>query len=103
MLKRLSHGKTSGRVWILRFVLLCFIIFHAFGPFHSHATELEHSACAACQVAEHQALDVPQAGFAAFALVVLLCVLRFGKPRAVHYLEFLVRPQPRGPPSYRTS
>lgn len=103
MLRLLSHGKASLRVWILRFTLLCFIVFHAFGLFHKHATELEHSACAACQVAEHQALDVPEFGLTTFALASLLCVLRPWKPPAVHHLEFHVHPQPRGPPSYQTS
>ncbi len=103
MLRHLSHSKASGHVWIFRIALLCFIVFHAFGLFHSHATELEHSACVACQVAEHQALDVPQVGCATFTLMVSPCVLWLRKPCAVYYVEFLVRPQPRGPPSYQTS
>jgi hypothetical protein len=103
MLKRLSHGKADLRAWILRFTLLCFIVFHAFGLFHNHATALEHSACAACQVAEHQALDAPQIGLATSALASLSCVLRPWKPRAAHHLDFHVHPQPRGPPSSHTS
>src|SRR5258708_7892165 len=43
MPKHMSFGKHNLRVWVLQFVLLCFIVIHGFGLFHHHATEAEHT------------------------------------------------------------
>jgi hypothetical protein len=99
MPKHMSFGKHSSRAWILRFVLLCFIVFHGLGLFHNHATEAEHSVCVACQVADHQALDVPDASLAPlYFLLVLLFLILPWYPKVSPCLGFFNRPQPRGPP-----
>jgi hypothetical protein len=99
MPKKMSFGKHNMRVWILQFALLCFIVFHGLGLFHQHASEAEHSVCVACQVAEHQALDVPDASLAPqFFLLVLLFLILPWHPKVSPCLGFFNRPQPRGPP-----
>ena len=99
MTKHMNSAKHNLRVWILQFALLCFIVFHGLGLFHNHATEAEHSVCVACQVAEHQALDVPDASLAPlFFLLVLLFLILPWYPKVSSCLGFYNRPQPRGPP-----
>jgi hypothetical protein len=99
MAKQLKAGKHDLRIWILQFALLCFIVFHGLGLFHNHATESEHKVCVACQVAEHQALDAPDASLALlFFLLVLLFLIQTWYPKVLPCLGFFNRPQPRGPP-----
>ncbi len=99
MPKHMSFGKHNLRVWVLQFVLLCFIVIHGFGLFHHHATEAEHTMCVACQVAEHQALDVPDASLAPlFSLLILLFLILPWHPKVAPSQSFFNRPQPRGPP-----
>jgi hypothetical protein len=104
MPKNLSSEKHKMHTWILRFALLCFIVFHGLGLFHHHVTEAEHSVCVACQVAEHQALDVPDADLAPlFFLLVLLFLILPWHPKVSPRLGYFTRPQPRGPPLYLIS
>jgi hypothetical protein len=99
MIKQLNSAKHNFRVWILQFALLCFIVFHGLGLFHNHATEAKHSVCVACQVAEHQVLDVPDASLAPlFFLLVLLFLILPWYPKVSPCLGFFNLPQPRGPP-----
>ena len=99
MTKQKNSAKHKLRVWILQFALLCFIVFHGLGLFHNHATEAEHKVCVACQVAEHQAVDVPDASLAPlFFLLVLLFPILPWYPKVSPCLGFFNRPQPRGPP-----
>ena len=99
MPKHLSFGKHNMRVWILQFALLCFIVFHGVGLFHNHATEVEHQVCVVCQVAEHQALDLPDASLAPlFFLPVLLFLILPWYPKVSPCHGCFNRPQPRGPP-----
>jgi hypothetical protein len=99
MPKHMSFGKHNLRIWILGFALLCFIVFHGLGLFHNHATEAEHRVCVGCQVAEHQALDVPDAILAPlYSLLILLFLILPWYPKVSPCLGFFNRPQPRGPP-----
>jgi hypothetical protein len=97
MPKHPSHAKSNWRIWVILVALLCFVLFHGLGLFHHHAIQAEHDKCVACQVAEHQALDVPNVSFA--PLIVLLFLVLPWRPRAVPSVIVFTRPHSRAPPS----
>jgi len=95
-----NRAKYDWRTRVLWVALVCFVAFHGAGLFHHHATQAERDACVACQVAQHQALDVPEVGFAPlFALFVLLFAVPARQPRAVPTVLVFDRPHSRAPPS----
>jgi hypothetical protein len=62
MSNRPGQRRQRWRVWAVQFALLCLLCLHSIGLLHKHVTAAEHDACVACQVVDHQALDVPDAG-----------------------------------------
>jgi len=99
MSQRAHRRKLHPRVWIIQLALVCFVALHSLGLLHHHATAAEHGACVACQVVDHQASSVPEAGSA--PLVALLVWLLLGlpaRPDAPRGFEFFSRPHSRAPP-----
>ena len=100
MLKRPSHPQQSWRSWVVQLALLYFIALHSIGLLHHHVTAAAHDACLACQVVDHQPLDVPDAGSGLlYSLLILLCLALPWVPRVAPPLELFARPQSRAPPS----
>jgi hypothetical protein len=99
MLKRLSLTKHSMRTRIIQVALLCFIGLHSLGLLHHHVTVTEQDACLACQIVNHQALDVPDAasGLVLPLLALLFLVLPW-HPGAIPSLRIFNRPRSRAPP-----
>ena len=96
----LMHRKRGWRDWIIQFALLALLALHSVGLFHHHATAEEHDACVACQVADHQALDVPDVGIGpAVLLLVLLFLITPRHPRAPRCFRLFNRARSRAPPS----
>lgn len=91
--------KAALHSWITRFVLVLLLGLHSAGLFHHHATASEQIDCVACQVTDHQALDVPDAGAAApLALLVLLFFVSPWYPPAVRFTRQFSRALSRAPP-----
>lgn len=92
--------KATWNNWITRFVLVLLLGLHSAGLFHHHATADEQGNCVACQVTDHQALDVPNAAAAApLALLVLLFFVSPWYPPAVRFTRRFNRALSRAPPS----
>jgi hypothetical protein len=91
----------SGRVraWVVQVALLCFIGFHSLGLLHQHKSLAEHDACAACQLFDHQASNMPDAeSRLPLTLLVLLFVLLPWHLSAAPALLLFARPRTRAPP-----
>ncbi len=98
-LQRSRHPRQRWRGWVVRLALLFFIALHSIGLLHNHVTAAEHDACLACQVVDHQPVDVPDAGAGTLhALLVLLCLALPWIPRVARRLERFGRPHSRAPP-----
>jgi hypothetical protein len=99
MLKRPSLPKHSIRGRIIQVALLCFIGLHSLGLLHHHVTVTEQDACLACQIVDHQALDVPDtASGLLLPLFALLFLALPWHPGAIPTLRFFNRPRSRAPP-----
>jgi hypothetical protein len=96
---RPRQSRQRWRVWIIQIALLCLLALHSIGLLHKHATAAEYDACVACQVVDHQALDVPDAGGGALLAQWLLLFLVVPWHRGVVLAaELFRRPPSRAPP-----
>jgi hypothetical protein len=95
-----NRRKGGWRNWIIQFALLLLLALHSVGLLHHHATAEEHDACVACQVADHQALDLPDAGLGlSFSVLALLFLVSPWHPRAARCSKLFNRARSRAPPS----
>jgi len=100
MSKHPSHRLQRWRSWVVRLALLYFVALHSVGLLHAHATAADRDACLACQVVDHQSLDVPDAGPAPlYALLLLFYLALPWAPRVAPTLARFARPYSRAPPS----
>ena len=101
---RPGQRRQRWRVWVIQIALLCLLALHSIGLLHKHATAAEHGACVACQVVDHQALDVPgAAGSALLALWLLLFLVVPWRRGVVLAAELFRRPPSRAPPFFFAS
>jgi len=98
---RPGRTRQYWRVWIVQIALLCLLALHSIGLLHKHATAADHNACVACQVVDHQALDVPDGGGGALLAHWLLLFLVVPWLRGVVLaVELFRRPPSRAPPFF---
>ena len=91
--------KHKWRIWLVQVALLCVIGFHSIGFLHKHVTVAEHDACVACQIADHQALDVPDLSSDVLPGLWVLLFLLVPSRRGVRLVaDSFRRPPCRAPP-----
>ena len=96
--------KHKWRIWLVQVALLCVIGFHSIGFLHKHVTAAEHDACVACQIADHQALDVPDFdGGALLGLWVLFFLVALPHRGLVLVADPFRLPPSRAPPLFFAS
>jgi hypothetical protein len=98
--ERGSRRRLTWRGWMAQCALLCLLALHAAGLLHVHCTAADQSACAACQVADNHALDLPDPGTASLLLLpVLLFLIVLRHRSVVPGPELFLLPHSRAPPA----
>jgi hypothetical protein len=96
-----SRQRLTWRGWLVQCALLCLLALHAAGLLHRHSTAADHNACVACQVADNQALDLPDLGAGSLPfLLVLLFLIVLRHRDAVSGPELFLLPHSRAPPAF---
>jgi nitrate reductase gamma subunit len=96
-----SRRKLAWLGWLVQCALLCALILHAAGVLDTHSTPADQKACVACQVADNQALDLPDTGAGSLLFLLVLLFLIVLRQRDVASRPELFRlPHSRAPPVF---
>src|SRR2546423_3764614 len=96
-----SRRRLTWRGWFVQCVLLSLLALHSVGLLHKHSTAADQNACVACQIADSQALDLPDPGTSSLSfLLVLLCLVALRHPEVISGPAAFRLPPSRAPPAF---